>query len=103
MKIIIISSRVCRALTAKLEALEALIRQERREQPSPEEVWLDTDAVCAYLKISKRTLQRYRSNGTIAYSLLGHKTYYAVSEIERLLAEKRIFRNDKSPEGLESV
>ena len=64
------------------------------------EVWLDNEAVCAYLKISKRTLQRYRSNGVIAYSLVGRKTYYTISEIKRLLEEKRIRRNNGSLEEL---
>ena len=58
-----------------------------------QEIWLDNEAVCVYLKISKRTLQRYRSNGVIAYSLIGKKTYYTISEIKRLLEEKRIQRN----------
>ena len=32
--------------------------------------WLDNDEVCRNLKISKRTLQTLRDNGTLAYSRL---------------------------------
>ena len=33
--------------------------------------WLDNDEVCRNLKISKRTLQTLRDNGTLAYSQKG--------------------------------
>lgn len=47
--------------------------------------WLDTQEVCMLLKISKRTLQYYRTNGTVPYSQIGSKFYYKVSDLEELL------------------
>ncbi|GHV00806.1 DNA-binding protein [Bacteroidia bacterium] len=38
--------------------------------------WLNNDEVCELLKISKRTLQACRDNGTIHFSQIGHKCYY---------------------------
>ena len=38
--------------------------------------WLDHQDVCLKLKISKRTLQTLRDNGTLAYTKIGNRTYY---------------------------
>lgn len=102
MEIIIMKSGSFRALMDKIEAIEKHICHSHTEPQKPplQEIWLDNEAVCAYLKISKRTLQRYRSNGVIAYSLVGRKTYYTISEIKRLLEEKRIQRNSSSLDEL---
>lgn len=41
------------------------------------------------LKLSRRTLQEYRSNGKIAYYQLGNKILYKKSDIEKLLNDNR--------------
>ena len=54
--------------------------------------WLDNDEVCRNLKISKRTLQTLRDNGTLAYSQISHKTYYKPEDVEsimRVVAERK--------------
>ncbi|NDV96755.1 DNA-binding protein [Dysgonomonas sp. 521] len=93
MGIVIMKSGDFQALMDRIEAIEKYIYQVEPKQPPLQEIWLDNEVVCSYLKISKRTLQRYRSNGVITYSLIGKKTYYTISEIKRLLEEKRIQRN----------
>lgn len=94
MKIVIMTSEAYRGIMEKIEAIERYICNEQSQKPQSPEIWLDNETVCAYMKISKRTLQRYRSDGVIAYSLIGRKTYYTVSELVRLLKEKRIYRGD---------
>jgi len=75
-----------RELMGRLAAIEEYIRTPKPQQfPTTDDLWLDNAAVCAYLKVSRRTLQRYRSNGTIAYSMIGHKAYYRGSEVKRML------------------
>lgn len=96
MEVIVMESKAYRALIEKIEAIERYIGIGQPAKAEAPEIWLDNATVCAYMKISKRTLQRYRSNGLIAYSLVGHKTYYAMSELVRLLKEKRIFRGEGS-------
>ena len=100
MGIVIMKSGDFQALMERIETIEKYIYQVEPKQPPLQEIWLDNEVVCSYLKISKRTLQRYRSNGVIAYSLIGKKTYYTISEIKRLLEEKRIQRNVGSLEEL---
>lgn len=101
MGIVFMKSGDFQALMDRIEAIEKYIYQTAEPKNPPlQEIWLDNDAVCAYMKISRRTLQRYRSNGVITYSLVGRKTYYAISEIKRLLEEKRILRNGDSLDEL---
>lgn len=47
--------------------------------------WVDNQDVMQMLHISPRTLQTYRSNGTIPYSKVNGKFYYKVADIEELL------------------
>ncbi|NLX65835.1 MAG: helix-turn-helix domain-containing protein [Bacteroidales bacterium] len=46
---------------------------------------MDSMDVCRALNISKRTLQTWRNNGTVPYSMLGGKVYYRQSDIAKLL------------------
>ena len=41
--------------------------------PPDSEGWLDNEALCKRLIISKFTLQSYRDVGKIPYSMIGHK------------------------------
>lgn len=50
------------------------------------ERFLTDREVSARLKLSRRTLQDYRNNGTVAYYQLGGKILYKESDIERMLA-----------------
>ena len=42
---------------------------------------LDNQDLAFMLKVSYRTLQRYRSEGKLPYFRIGHKTYYRASDI----------------------
>jgi hypothetical protein len=46
-----------------------------------EEKLLDNQDLCLMLHISKRTLQRYRSEGLIHYITIGQKIYYKASDV----------------------
>ena len=49
------------------------------------ERYLTDDETSQALKISRRTLQEYRSNGRIPFVLLGGKVLYRESDLENLL------------------
>ena len=44
----------------------------------------DNQEVCLLLRISKRTLQRYRNNGVLKFYSIYHKTYYKESDLHRV-------------------
>ena len=49
------------------------------------EVYLTGEEVCKQLRLSTRTLQDYRDNGTIAYCKIGGKILYRQSDIQAML------------------
>jgi hypothetical protein len=47
--------------------------------------WMDNQDVCQQLRISPRTLQTLRDNGTLAYSQIGHKIFYNPEDVLRIV------------------
>lgn len=102
MKVITIESEAYKRLVRKIEWIYSYIKKQAKEnvppQPDPSEVWLNDQDAAALLQVSKRTMQRLRSNGEITYSIRGGKAWYTLAEVERLLPG-RVVRNDKRQEG----
>ena len=66
----------------------------------------DNQEVCLLLRISKRTLQRYRNNGVLKFYSIYHKTYYKESDLHEFIRNnfdeneiKRQAREDKLSES----
>ena len=51
------------------------------------ERWMDSHAVCRKLRISPRTLQTLRDNGTLAFTKIGNRTYYRPEDVERVIVD----------------
>lgn len=67
--------------------------QEQSERPKEE--WLDTTDVCQMLKVSKRTVRRWRNKGYLkSYAVSGH-TYYSRHEVDKLLRSNAIQENGR--------
>ena len=66
------------------EKLEKLARS--RSRLDGEEL-LDNQDVLQALKISERTLQRFRSSGELPYYTLHGKSYYKLSDLNRFIRE----------------
>ena len=47
--------------------------------------WMDNQDVCQQLRISPRTLQTLRDNGTLAFTKIGNRTYYRPDDVERVV------------------
>jgi len=90
MEVITIESQAFKELTTKINTIAKFVATLQPEEKNPDDEWVDSYEVCTFLKISERTLQRLRSNGIISYSMLSGKSYYTISEIKRMLNEKRI-------------
>ena len=63
--------------------------------------WLDHCDVCRMLKISKRTLQTLRDNGTLAYSKIGNRTYYLPEDVEHIVTKVEDRRREARSRGRE--
>ena len=73
-------SQLMKGLLAKLERYCASARPMLGG-----EIFLTGEEVCELLKLSTRTLQEYRSNGTLAYYKIGGKILYKQSDIQAML------------------
>jgi hypothetical protein len=56
-----------------------------------DEKLLDNQDLVFLLKISYRSLQRYRTSGVLPYFMIGHKTYYRASDVREFI--RRNFDN----------
>jgi hypothetical protein len=59
--------------------------------------WYDKQDVCQILRISQRTLQQLRDNGTLGYTQINHKMFYKPEDVESLLRTARIIRSITNP------
>lgn len=48
---------------------------------------LDNQDLAFLLKVSYRTLQRYRTSGKLPYFSIGHKTYYRTDDVRNFVRE----------------
>ena len=61
--------------------------------------WMDNQDVCQQLRISPRTLQTLRDNGTLAYSQIGHKIFYKPEDVQRIVRLVEDRRKDAAWRG----
>jgi carbamoylphosphate synthase small subunit len=86
MEIINIEARTFEAMMAKFEAfVERIDTLCNTNGEKTLQKWLDNQDVCNILGISKRTLQTYRDNGTLAHTRVAHKMYYLPKDVEHLI------------------
>ncbi len=102
MEVITIETKAFRRIMERLEVMEEYICQARLGQKAvlADDDWVDSAAVCRYLRICDKTLQRLRLDGKISYSVIGKKNYYQIAEIKRCLKEHIIRRPEEMIEGL---
>ncbi len=77
MNVVIISKEKYEEMVNKLNRLSDRVNEilSKREEGKLNR-WMDNQEVCQQLRISSRTLQTLRDNGTLAYSQIGHKIFY---------------------------
>lgn len=57
--------------------------------------WMDNQETCALLRISPRTLQSLRSNGTLSYTQIDRRTFYRKQDVRQLLEQTNYSRKQK--------
>ena len=101
MEVLTIEHSAFQQLISKLDAMDEFIRKAKLEQQSSlDDDWVDGQAVCEYLCICDKTLQRLRSAGKITYSTIGNKYYYQIAEIKRCLKAHIIKSSDEMLDDL---
>lgn len=88
MEIISFEKRAFEEVAAKLDyfvqRMDNLCRMHGKKKPGG---WMDNRAVCQKLRISPRTLQTLRDNGTLAFTKIGNRTYYRPEDVEQIIVK----------------
>ena len=101
MEVLTIEHSAFQQLISKIDAMDEFIRKAKFEQQSSlDDDWVDGQAVCEYLCICDKTLQRLRSAGKITYSTIGNKYYYQIAEIKRCLRAHTIKSSEEMLQNL---
>lgn len=58
----------------------------------PDEKLLDNQDLAFLLKVSYRTLQRYRTSKKLPFFMVGHKTYYRTSDVREFVRSHMDFQ-----------
>jgi hypothetical protein len=82
MESIILSREQFTALENSIQEIRASIASDAKR---PAEKFIDNQEFMQLFKISKRTAQYWRDEGKIAYSQIGTKVYYQLTDVEQLL------------------
>lgn len=90
-----LESEVYNEIIERLKRIERYVLETNQASEDFDKMWVDSYAVCQYLQISERTLQRLRSKGEIAYSVLGGKIYYTLGAIKHALESRTIKRSEE--------
>lgn len=70
---------------ALIERLDSLNEKLSANKQSPEDIIFDNADVLKILKVSRRTLQQWRTDGVISFSQVGSKLYYTQKDINEFI------------------
>lgn len=73
-----------------------------KEVFNEDEKLLDNQDLAFLLKVSYRTLQRYRTSGKLPYFMIGHKTYYRTTDVRYFVREHMDFKTYQAFEKSQS-
>lgn len=85
MDIISIDASIFNSLLSELKSLAAEAQNISNSEDYRLQKWLDNQDVCQILNVSKRTLQNYRDNGTLPFTMIDRKAYYKPVDVELIL------------------
>jgi hypothetical protein len=101
MEVITIESQAFRDLTTKINTIAKFVSAiKSKTDEEPPDGWVDSYEVCTFLKISARTLQRLRAAKSVNYSRIRGKTFYKISEIQRLMDNHIIHSSEENLQNL---
>jgi hypothetical protein len=96
MEIVNIEAATFQEMKMTLKHFSTRIRQiVGKTQTKNTEEWLDNQDVCTLLKISPRTLQNLRNNGSIPYTQIERKIFYNKRDIWNFIEERNIQSNKR--------
>lgn len=95
MEVITIESKAWQSLVNKIDQVAGYVLSLDTSDREISEAWVNNRDVCQYLHVSLRTLQRLRASGEITFSTIRGQHYYKLSDVRRMIEEKRIKASDE--------
>lgn len=77
----------------KQRLAEISLTLKKKQRTEPDQIWYDNQEFLQIMNISKRTAAYWRTENVIAYSQVGNKIYYRLSDIMDLLEKSTIPAN----------
>ena len=77
-------------MISKIKTMETEIDMMKAGNLTCTPKWLTSETVMKKLGISKRTLQNYRDNGVLPYSVVIGKFFYSSRDIEELMRDNYV-------------
>ena len=100
MEVLIFQKEAFEEMTTKFSRFSDRVNELLAKQGSKSlNRWMDNQEVCQQLRISPRTLQTLRDNGTLAYSQIGHKIFYKPEDVQRIVRLVEDRRKDAAYRG----
>jgi excisionase family DNA binding protein len=78
-----------RLILANIEELKISLEQKQKEE-AVALTYLTTAETCAFLKICRKTLYKFRMEGKIRYSKIGRKVLFKQTDLEFFVNSKRL-------------
>ena len=85
-----IEDKVATELAASKERLANIEVMLKSRQFNLDDVFLDNQDFLMLMNVSKRTAQQWRTDGVIAFSQVGAKIYYRMSDVLDMLEQHRV-------------
>jgi predicted lipase len=82
MEVITMQSEAYQSLMQRMDEICNNLKEKQKE---PKDAFLDNQEFLQLMNISKRTAQSWRDDGIISFSQVGHKIYYRMSDVQKLL------------------
>lgn len=101
MEIITMESAAYKDIVGRIEEIASHVRkQDVEEQRNGSAGLLDSREVMSLLRISRRTLQRLRTEKRIRYVIIRGDCRYPPEEVERIIRENAVKASPEKPEEL---
>jgi MerR family transcriptional regulator, repressor of the yfmOP operon len=85
MEVITMQSDAFKEIIATLKDIQSQLDRMSTRKARLEEEYLDTMESCKLLKVSRKTLERYRDLNNIPFSKMQRKVFYKISDLEKFL------------------
>ena len=86
MQVITMESETFKKLMDSIENLKKTV-EEKLDKKTNNNEWLDNQDVCQILKVTTRTLQNYRDQGLLSFSIIGSKILYRKVDVDQFLMD----------------